>query len=289
MLKRAKRKTSSSTNSSSDEASESTDRKQDSDHSDRSVGGPYQSTGGGPYVDFRSLIECTKPDMDLICELYAKATTPQHLAQRMCALLELHKGQPCELGAQVDLYTHALQTATRAHRDGASDELVVCALLHDVGELLSPANHGDVGAGILRPYISKEAHWLLAHHEIFQGYYYFEHCGLDKNVRERWKDGGDGGHNGPAPGNAYTLCAEFCEKYDAPSFDPDYDNMPLIDFIPVLERVFAKKAFWADPTSAKAGAVTGTTTNTADTKREQTDGHTEVGAERTPENARLRL
>ena len=73
-----------------------------------------------------------------------------------------------ELGARIDLYEHALQSATRATRDGASDEIVACALLHDVGEVLCPSNHGDVAAAILRPYISKEAHWVLAHHEVFQ-------------------------------------------------------------------------------------------------------------------------
>ena len=33
--------------------------------------------------------------------------------------------------------------------------------------------------------------------------------------------------------------------------------MDLNEFVPVLERVFSRPAFWADPTSLKAGAVTG--------------------------------
>jgi len=154
-------------------------------------------------------------------------------------------------------YTHGLQTATRAHRAGATDEVVACALLHDVGELLSPSNHGDVAAGILRPYISRAMWWTLAHHEVFQGLYYYEHVGLDGNARDRWSDGKDGGHNGAAPEGGWELCAEFCEKYDAPSFDPDYDTMELEEFLPVLERVFSREPFWDDLDNAKRGAVTG--------------------------------
>ena len=71
------------------------------------------------------------------------------------------------IGNKVDLLEHGLQTATRAHRDGANEETVVVALLHDIGEVLCPSNHGEVAAGLLRPYISPENHWILLHHEVF--------------------------------------------------------------------------------------------------------------------------
>lgn len=93
--------------------------------------------------------------------------------------------------------------------------------------------------------------------QVFQGHYYYEHAGLDPNARDRWLEGKDGGHMGAAPEGAWELCAEFCEKYDAPSFDPEYQNMELEEFVPILERIFAKEAFWDDAQNAKKGAVTG--------------------------------
>ena len=73
-------------------------------------------------------------------------------------------------GFPVDRLTHCLQTATLAHKDGKDEEYVVCALLHDIGDTLGPANHADVAATILEPYISEANHWMVKHHAIFQGY-----------------------------------------------------------------------------------------------------------------------
>ena len=151
-------------------ASASTRSKNDSSAdegcSDASLSPEARALGGR--VAFTALADSTAPEIELMSNLYRRATTAQKLAGRACDLLRLQQGVHTELGAQVDLYEHALQSATRAHRDGASDEVVACALLHDVGEVLCPSNHGDVAAAILRPYISKEAHWVLAHHEVFQ-------------------------------------------------------------------------------------------------------------------------
>ena len=48
-------------------------------------------------------------------------------------------------GFNVDRLEHSLQTATRAHRAGQDEEYVVCALLHDIGDILLPANHAELG------------------------------------------------------------------------------------------------------------------------------------------------
>ena len=88
-----------------------------------------------------------------------------------------------KLGYQVDRYTHSLQSATRAESDGADEETVVCALLHDLGDVIAPDNHSEVIASILRPYISEKNHWVLKHHGLFQGYYYFHHIGVDRNSK----------------------------------------------------------------------------------------------------------
>ncbi len=127
---------------------------------------------------------------------------------------------------QVTRLEHSLQTATLAHQDGRDSEYVVCALIHDIGDLLAPYNHGEFAATLLQPFIGKRNHWMLAHHHVFQGYYYFEGMGLDRNMREKYR-----GH----PYFEYTL--EFCEKYDVPAFDPDMDYMPIEAFEPLVRRV----------------------------------------------------
>ena len=103
------------------------------------------------------------------------------------------------------------------------------ALLHDIGDLLGTYNHPDIAAAMLKPFVSEENHWIVQHHGIFQGHYYFQHLGLDPNMRERFR------------GHAYfAATAEFAEKYDQMAFDPEYDSAPLSFFAPMVHRVFAR-------------------------------------------------
>jgi len=124
---------------------------------------------------------------------------------------------------------HSLQTASRAHRDGRDEEYVVCALLHDVGDILAPSNHAELGAMILKPYVSEQNYWMMDKHGIFQGYYFFHHLGLDRDMRDEFR-----GH----PSFEYT--AQFCHLYDQNSFDPAYESMPLSAFEPMIHRVTAQ-------------------------------------------------
>ncbi len=133
-------------------------------------------------------------------------------------------------GYRVTRLEHALQSATRAHRDGADEETVVAALLHDIGDSLAPFNHGELAAAILRPYVSERTYWILRHHGIFQGYYFFHHLGMDRNARDRFK-----GHP------HYQACADFCAQWDQCSFDPDYDSESLEFFEPMVRRIFARE------------------------------------------------
>lgn len=132
-------------------------------------------------------------------------------------------------GFRIDRMTHCLQTATLAHRDGKDDEYVVCALLHDIGDTLGTYNHADVAAVLLEPFVSEENHWMVKHHAIFQGYYFFHHLGMDRNLRENYKD---------HPYYKHTL--EFVSKYDSPAFDPEAETLPLSYFEPMVRQVFAK-------------------------------------------------
>ncbi len=104
------------------------------------------------------------------------------------------------------------------------------ALLHDIGDTLGSYNHADIAAAIIQPFVSPENLWMVQHHGIFQGYYFFHHLGLDRNLRDRFGDQPE----------LFLRTAEFCEKYDAPAFMEDYDTLPLSFFEPMVRRVFAR-------------------------------------------------
>ncbi len=89
-------------------------------------------------------------------------------------------------GFPVTRLEHSLQTATMAEEDGRDAEYVLCALLHDIGDTLAPYNHPDIAAGILKPFVSPANHWMVQHHGIFQGYYFWHHIGLDRDARENF-------------------------------------------------------------------------------------------------------
>jgi len=150
----------------------------------------------------------------------------QGLPDRVLRHLELLAGDTG--GYAVDRLTHSLQTATRAHRDGRDEEYVVCALVHDIGDTLASLNHSELAAVIVQPFVSEENHWIVKHHGIFQGYYFFHHLGLDRNQRDQYR-----GHP------HWQTCADFCARYDQNSFDPAYDTLPLDFFVPMVRRVFA--------------------------------------------------
>ncbi len=149
------------------------------------------------------------------------------LPDRVLAHLALLEGD-CG-GFAVDRLTHSLQTATLAHRDGRDEEYVVCALLHDVGDTLGSYNHADIAAAILRPFVSEENFWMVEKHGIFQGYFFFHHLGLDRDLREQFR-----GHRW------FARTEEFCAKYDGPAFDPRAETLPLAFFEPMVRRVFAR-------------------------------------------------
>jgi predicted HD phosphohydrolase len=131
-------------------------------------------------------------------------------------------------GYRVSRLEHSLQTATRTHRAGEDEELVVAALVHDIGDELAPFAHGELAAAILRPYVSERVWWIVRHHPVFQMVYYAHHTGGDRHARDRYR-----GHPW------FDDAVRFCERYDQNSFDPDYDSEPLEFFDPMLRRVFA--------------------------------------------------
>lgn len=130
---------------------------------------------------------------------------------------------------QVTRLEHSLQTATRAHRDGRSEEYVVACLIHDIGDDLAPYSHGQMVAAILRPYVPERIAWMIEKHALFQSYYYAHLIGLDRFGREKYRD-----HE------YYQDCVDFCELYDQESFDPGYDTLDLGFFTGMVTRVFGR-------------------------------------------------
>jgi predicted HD phosphohydrolase len=174
---------------------------------------------------FTRMEDSTAADWQLIGGEYLRFA--RTLPDRLIAHLRLLEGDYG--GFPVDRWTHCLQTATRALRDGRDEEYVVCALLHDIGDTLGSFNHADVAATIVQPFVSEANHWMVQHHAIFQGYHFFHHIGLDRNLRDRFRD---------HPHAAHT--AEFVALYDNPAFDADAETLPISTFEPMLRRVFAQ-------------------------------------------------
>ena len=176
-------------------------------------------------AQFTAMTEGTQDDWMAI--MRAAGPFNRTLPDRLIGHLKMLQGD--DGGYPVDRLEHSLQTATRAFKDGRDEEYVVCALMHDIGDILGPANHAEIGAVIMKPYVSERNHWMLDKHGIFQGYYFFHHLGLDRDMREQFR-----GH----PDFEYT--AQFCHLYDQNSFDPAYESMPLEAFEPMLRRVMER-------------------------------------------------
>jgi predicted HD phosphohydrolase len=173
-------------------------------------------------ASFHQMKNGTREDWAIIGPNHAELCAG--LADRTLAHLRLLAGDYG--GFAVDRLTHSLQTATLAMRDGRGEDYVVAALLHDIGDTLAPNNHPEVGAAIIKPYVSEEIHWIVKHHGIFQGYYFWHHIGMDRNARDQYRDN-----------PWFDACAEFCELYDQAAFEPEGETVPLEEFEPMVRRI----------------------------------------------------
>ncbi len=178
-------------------------------------------------ADFRQMDDATSEE---ITEIFARANVGMRAAllPNLIGQLEALKGDT--FGYRVDRYEHSLQSGTRALREGVRDDLVVAALLHDIGDNLGPTNHAEVAATILEPYLDDEATWVVRHHTAFQMYHWGRQFGVDPNARDKYRD---------SP--YFETCAHFCAAWDQASFDETYDTLPLSEFMPLLERVFSRQ------------------------------------------------
>ncbi|MEM9654179.1 MAG: HD domain-containing protein [Actinomycetota bacterium] len=178
------------------------------------------------HVPWTRMADGNAADYRMLTDRY-EAHATETLVPNLIGLLRLLEGP--KLGYQIDRYQHSLQSASRAMRNDESVDLVVGALLHDIGDGFAPENHSAAAAAIIEPFVDEETHWVVKHHGLFQGYYYFHHMGGDRNARELYRS---------AP--HFEACARFCELYDQNCFDPDYPTLQIEDFLPALTEVFSR-------------------------------------------------
>lgn len=190
-------------------------------------------------VSFTQMKDGTKEDYVMLAEL----EKPFHAmtGERVLAELRSHGDVTLE-GYPITRLEHGLQSATRAEADGADIDWIVGALLHDIGDGLAPQNHDRFSAEVVRPFVRWDVAWCIEHHGIFQMFYYGRHYGWDENARDEFKD-----HP------CFNSCAEFCERWDQSSFDPEYKYKPLEYFEPMVKEVFCRKAY--DPDVIREGFV----------------------------------
>ena len=179
-------------------------------------------------VSFKEMKKGTREDYLLLDEHEKKFVegTADRILKFMSTLTKTLEGY------QVSRLEHSLQTATRALKEGASDEMIVAALLHDIGDELAPLNHAEYAAAVLKPYVSEKTYWIIANHGTFQMYYYAHHLGGNKNARDKFKD-----HK------YFKDTVNFCEKWDQKSFDPNYKSLSLKDFEPYVRKIFSRTPY----------------------------------------------
>jgi predicted HD phosphohydrolase len=176
-------------------------------------------------VSFRRMEDGTREDYELLdrVERQHARGLPDVILAALSIFNHSREGLP------VSRLEHSVQAATRALRDGADEELIVAALIHDVGDELAPYNHSEVASAIIRPYVRPEVAWIVEQHGLFQSYYYVHHLGGDCNARDIFRD-----HPW------YQACKDFCAHWDQCSFDPKYPSEPLSAFEPLLRRIFTR-------------------------------------------------
>jgi predicted HD phosphohydrolase len=133
------------------------------------------------------------------------------------------------IGHAVNQLTHAIQTATRAVRANASDEMVLCALCHDIGKFVATVPHAEISAEILRPHVSEAAYRIVLTHQDFQGRYIYELVNRSPDVYRK--------HAGEA---WFNEALRFSDEWDQVAFDPRYDSMPLEEFAPLVVDRFSR-------------------------------------------------
>ena len=179
-------------------------------------------------VKFSHMKDGDKEDYQLLAKLQ-----DNHIKETPDRIIKVLKNLESSYGGfQVSRLEHSLQVASRAMRDGAGEEMIVAALLHDIGDEIAPLNHSEFAATVLKPYVSDKTKWIVEKHGLFQAYYFNHHFGKNRDLRNKYI-------NHPY----YEDTLNFCEKWDQASFDLSYDTIPLKEFVPIVGRIFSRNPY----------------------------------------------
>jgi predicted HD phosphohydrolase len=178
-----------------------------------------------PSATFRRMDQGTPADWEII-RRETLGELPR-VAERVLGLLRSLRD--VRDGFAVDQLSHALQTAARAEKAGASDEMIAAALCHDIGKAISVFGHAEISASILAPFVSDETHWIISVHQDLQSRLYARYFDIPAASWQR--------HEGHP---LYERALRFVDDWDQPSFDPDATTPPLEHYEPLVRAVFAR-------------------------------------------------
>jgi predicted HD phosphohydrolase len=171
-------------------------------------------------------------------------------------LLQRGAGRHYDGVSQLD---HALQCALLARRDRADDEVVLAALLHDIGHLAGPDawpvspgaeedpvhHHGQRGAQLVRPFVPARVAWLIANHVVAKRYL----CSVDARYELRLSPvsrrslAAQGGVLDVEERLGLEVQPWFADavrirRWDDVAKAPGMTVPGLADYVPLLERFF---------------------------------------------------
>ena len=163
---------------------------------------------------------------------------------------------PRRYGEFVTQLAHALQSAEHARREGAGDDLVLAALLHDVGHLAGPRgaespkhDHGEGGAAVVRPFVPEHVSWVIGHHVVAKRYL----CAVDRgyadqlspvSVRSLAAQGGalPESERGRLEAHPWFADAVRVRRWDDLAKVPGAVTAPLDAYRSLLERYFGPQS-----------------------------------------------
>ena len=177
---------------------------------------------------FKRMDQSSKEDWDHIYNEHLPHVLD--MPNRIISMLKQLEG--LTLGFGTNQLHHALQTATMARKAGASDEMVLISLIHDMGKVINVPNHGQICAEIIKPYVSTDAYYVIKTHQDFQGEHYYHYQGKPRDLRKQYV-------NEPW----YEKAIEFTDKWDQAAFDPEYKTDSLESFKPLIRKFFEAPNF----------------------------------------------
>jgi [1-hydroxy-2-(trimethylamino)ethyl]phosphonate dioxygenase len=154
-------------------------------------------------------------------------------------------------GESVTQLAHALQCAALARHDRADDEVIVAALLHDIGHFVEHGaeepghHHGSDGAALVRAFVPSRVAWLIEHHVVAKRYL----CTVDARYVDELSPASQrsylrqGARLEPDEQLALETVPWFADalrvrRWDDAAKVPGMGCPPLIDYASLLERYF---------------------------------------------------